>query len=1140
MNGVWKYPEGFTLALPLGRLRAPLEPVSTPRMSTSATRQLPAVRLPQALSPSGDLQASEKFELNWPQDPHLSPSTSRAAQLAADSDADGPATSSGSATAYPWHDPGEQNVEPDSTPISDVRDSSAQPVPRLSRAFSMPLPAQLGHLRHPTRHAMTPPVARQSNDYKELSLELADSVQMVIQTLLQLSPPHLLDLAKEQFAACAVQIPTPSISALLTSMKNLNYMSAHMPELSSPEPTSTASSSSSPPTEVVYADFDVGEMLQNVGDALSGVAAQAGVDLVLYHADVGMKHISVTGDECGLSYTLTYIVRQVLSVCRPGETVELGLQIVTAGAQTPAAFPDAPLDMTAPDLHSPALDAEGPLLISFDILHRLATPPNGRRKAPEEEEEPTVYPAIPDQPPDAEDDPQPTPPDEREQPDFSALLLRRLLKSIGASLKMQALPSNSKKRLAVLSLVLQRGALLVEPRPLSAVEEAARQPFPDLQLAREPTLVELAQFTETLRGKKVMFHANSSGSFARHLSSYLTSWGMDVSHVPTDDTEEKVAGMAVPLDQASTGSQRSDSGYGQDGQAGGPDSPRTAPSGPTFIVVDDDVQTLKRRLLQLRAQAPYMQFKPKRQRPSLAVHHRPRSSHAVRQFSSGLPSINEPDTPYQPVVFIHFTSLENYRYVKDMLQNTLSSPMGSISPLPEIIVVPKPAGPRRFLTALYTAVHKPIVDPFFLPIATSPMSPGTNTLTPFFSGAPSSMRHRQGSSASAGSGGGGSGTQRSPRIGAENALQPATPLAMDGIEYFSETAAKKVGGTPAAGVVIQSPDGRPAGIFFQPQPRLSRSGSQGSRTSYNNAHAQAASGRPSNGRQRRTNDDLPEAAKEILHLAGHVSQIPLDPTKLMRKTSNQPNSPFAFEVAGDTTSGEESGSAALPIPRVSIGPATPPSMRAPRRASSGFSVASASRATSPGGPGGEDMTIRAGQGGINLGRFARANSINSPTSPTTIADAAHALARNSVGRKSGSGLVESPTTSKAPPIPSPGATSAPTTPGQNRKMSRKGTEAVPPGQDLVSESSTRLPDRARKSKTVWKGTDIVPPINVLIVEDNMINRTILSTSLKKMGVKHGQAANGQEAIEKWRKGDFHLILVRCIHGLASTLRSRML
>ena len=129
---------------------------------------------------------------------------------------------------------------------------------------------------------------------------------MVIQTLLQLSPPQVLDPVKEQFSACSLSIPTPSISAMFTSMKNLNYMSANMSALSTDTPDAV-NSASTPSISNVQSDFDVGEMLQSVGDALGGVAAQAGVDLVLFHGDVGMKHISVKGDENGLSYTLSHV-----------------------------------------------------------------------------------------------------------------------------------------------------------------------------------------------------------------------------------------------------------------------------------------------------------------------------------------------------------------------------------------------------------------------------------------------------------------------------------------------------------------------------------------------------------------------------------------------------------------------------------------------------------------------------------------------------------------------------------------------------------------------------------------------------------------------------------------------------------------
>jgi CheY-like chemotaxis protein len=44
--------------------------------------------------------------------------------------------------------------------------------------------------------------------------------------------------------------------------------------------------------------------------------------------------------------------------------------------------------------------------------------------------------------------------------------------------------------------------------------------------------------------------------------------------------------------------------------------------------------------------------------------------------------------------------------------------------------------------------------------------------------------------------------------------------------------------------------------------------------------------------------------------------------------------------------------------------------------------------------------------------------------------------------------------------------------------------------------------------------------------DNPINQTILSTFMKRKKIKYDLASNGQEAVQKWRTGGFHLILVR--------------
>jgi osomolarity two-component system response regulator SSK1 len=165
----------------------------------------------------------------------------------------------------------------------------------------MPVPSQLGLLQNPHRIALnrtqTVPIPEPQSALHSFSIELAEALQMVIQTLVQVSPPHLLDPAKEQLAACFLSLPTTSMSSLLISMKNLNYMAANTLPLTAPGCDFNPQ----------FNDFDIGEMIQGVGDAMSGVAAQAGVDLVLYHGDIGMKHAFVRGDESGISCTLSHV-----------------------------------------------------------------------------------------------------------------------------------------------------------------------------------------------------------------------------------------------------------------------------------------------------------------------------------------------------------------------------------------------------------------------------------------------------------------------------------------------------------------------------------------------------------------------------------------------------------------------------------------------------------------------------------------------------------------------------------------------------------------------------------------------------------------------------------------------------------------
>jgi CheY-like chemotaxis protein len=71
-----------------------------------------------------------------------------------------------------------------------------------------------------------------------------------------------------------------------------------------------------------------------------------------------------------------------------------------------------------------------------------------------------------------------------------------------------------------------------------------------------------------------------------------------------------------------------------------------------------------------------------------------------------------------------------------------------------------------------------------------------------------------------------------------------------------------------------------------------------------------------------------------------------------------------------------------------------------------------------------------------------------------------------------------------------------------------------------------------------------PPINVLIVEDNVINLKLLEAFMKRLKVRWKSAMNGKEAVAMWRQGGFHLVLMDIqlpvMNGLEATKEIRRL
>lgn len=108
--------------------------------------------------------------------------------------------------------------------------------------------------------------------------------------------------------------------------------------------------------------------------------------------------------------------------------------------------------------------------------------------------------------------------------------------------------------------------------------------------------------------------------------------------------------------------------------------------------------------------------------------------------------------------------------------------------------------------------------------------------------------------------------------------------------------------------------------------------------------------------------------------------------------------------------------------------------------------------------------------------------------------------------------------------PAPPAISTPPAPEGTAASQRS---ATPPPRVSSPRPKASKKKKAAEHPSLPKGmlNGSVPPINVLIVEDNIINLKLLEAFVKRLKVRWSTAMNGRDAVTKWRGGGFHLVLM---------------
>ncbi|KAK4514220.1 Antagonist of MEN (Mitotic Exit Network) [Mucor velutinosus] len=1001
---------------------------------------------------------------------------------------------------------------------------------RLSIAYKQ-LQTEMMQLQTDQQTTTQQAIDRALEDYSDkrtmflstVSQEMRDAALMVIATLEQFSPCSILSNTHELLSACSIAVPIASISAINTTIKQACHISSHLNLVARMLRDSTSLDDTPEQERVksnVSQDFDVGELLQNVGDALAGMSAKLGVHFIIYHMDNGLYYPNVIGDEDAIKHALINLLRNLLEGCTPGARIELGLYI--------ASIPETPK-----------------VKVIFDIV-QVASPaiPAGLSSGA----------LIP-----------------------NANFTARLLDYIGGKMELEDLGKNKTRVEVSLELYPGRNSdqkLLLIEKPSQILEKQ----LSNIRFSNEPTLEDLSMFINNLKGVKIILYAPERSIFAKHLTSCLTGWNTDISHLPvlmtyngdeeetlqqnetvfgSDSEVSSVSSQQPPiktpletiqanLSPASNRSIGSDISKKVPSPAIEEDHIHSIP--PTFILIDDDIMTLEKKL---------REFRDKPVVPATEKHHHPSQSRRHRRSRSRQGGTAENLSAYGTVAVIFFTSLNNYKRVRDTIH--WFSSLTQTPYMPRVVVVPKPAGPRRFLTALHTAWNNAIVDPQFIPIATSPLSPFAPSL-----GSMSSLYHHQHHYSPAESGSNsttGTSTAVTPGIGAQPPLM--TPHDMNRFSPGRRTISTARGLHSPSNLQMESEktnyffdSSRPTGpnlpaklntsplltavntnnMISSPvsNPPLatpgSANGTKGSVSSSSSAGSNAT----------------PSEIKRRLRSHSSTFMVPSGRRTLVDLSLSPTSSPHG--IAGKTTSSpvteatEQEEQDAIDAAAAAAAASPPLNFVSPSSILKSINQDQLTPSTNEEGGSGQQSSMELPVMPTHAQILTSRSNKNSNASVVEPLKAARATLSPPLPPPSASPISAVITDESMPPTASPSSiASNATTTAVSTPISAAVTPPPPSATTTTTKPKSKfnfkISNRKRKEKTSSPGKQS-PPITVLIVEDNMINQAILSTWMKKHSIKFSVASDGKEAVEKWKGGSFHLILMDIqlpvMDGIAAT------